>query len=59
VAIDELGFLPLVDVADLLGLERADVDGVLVSIAVASAPLGALDPRLRRRDLRVCGLLRR
>ncbi|TDU88212.1 hypothetical protein EV138_1754 [Kribbella voronezhensis] len=33
VAIDELGYLPLTDVADLLELSRADVDDVLASLA--------------------------
>jgi hypothetical protein len=33
VAIDELGYLPLTDVADLLELSRDDVDGVLASLA--------------------------
>ncbi|QNE21195.1 hypothetical protein F1D05_28905 [Kribbella qitaiheensis] len=42
VAIDELGYLPLADVAELLHLTRADVDGVLASLA-ARGELGSAD----------------
>jgi hypothetical protein len=45
VAIDELGYLPLTDVAELLDLSQTDVDGVLASLA-ARGELSSADRTL-------------